>query len=69
MAFIGLIILNSLILSIRFKYKFKMQMEDPVVGNDLYTRIFRENVERHWKEFKYYFSLTNPRATLPSKKA
>ena len=43
-------------------------MEDPVAYNNLYTRIFGENTECHWKEFKYYFSLVDLRATVLSKK-
>jgi len=45
-AHIGLIILNGLIPSMRFEYKFKSQIEDPVAGNDLCARIFGENVNR-----------------------
>ena len=69
MNFIGLIIFNGLVPSMRFEYKFKTQMEDPVAGNDLCARVFGENAERRWKEFKYCFSLTDPRATVPSKKS
>ena len=45
--FIGLIILNSLIPSMRFECKFKTQIEDPIVDNDLYARVFKENIERY----------------------
>ena len=43
-------------------------MEDPVAGNDSCARVFGENAERRWKEFKYCFFLTDPRETVPSKK-
>ena len=46
MKFIGLIIFNGLVPSTKFEYKFKTQMEDPIAGNDLCTRVFGENTER-----------------------
>ena len=64
MNFIRLIIFNGLVPSMRFEYKFKTQIEDPVAGNDLFARVFRENAERYWKEFKYFFSLTDSRAIV-----
>ena len=66
MHFIELIILNGLMPIMWFECKFKTQIEDPVAGNDLCARVFSENAERCWKEFKCCFSLTDPRATVPS---
>ena len=68
MNFIRLVIFSSLVPSMRYEYKFKTQIEDPVAGNDLCARYFRENTECYWKEFNYQFSLTDPRATVPLKK-
>ena len=65
---IRLIIFIRLVLSIRFEYKFKTQIEESIAGNDLCTRVFGENTEHHWKDFKYYFSLIDPRAIVPLKK-
>ena len=47
--FIGLLTLNGLCLSIRFKHKFKTQQEDPVFSNNMCTRAFGANSERRWK--------------------
>ena len=44
MAFVGLIILNNLALSMRFGCKFKSQLENLVVDNYLHT-IFSDNTE------------------------
>ena len=65
MNFIGLIIFNDLVLSMRLEYKSKTQMENPVDSNDLHTRVFGENTERSWKEFKYCLSLADSRVMVP----
>ena len=65
MAFIGLIALNSLTLRMIFEHNFKTQQEDPVARNDLCARIFGENKNRRWKEFKLCFYLVDSRVTPP----
>ena len=48
-AFVGLLILSGLVLSMRFEYKFKNQLEDLVAGYSLYNKIFSNNAQHHWK--------------------
>lgn len=57
MALFSLIIVKSLVSSMRVEHKFKSQCGDPAAGNDFHARIFGENAARRWKEFKYYVSL------------
>ena len=51
----GLITLNGLCPSMQFEHEFKTHEEDPVAGNDFRGRIFGENAERRWKDFKLCF--------------
>ena len=68
MASIRFKMLNGTMPSMTFECNFKMQEEDPIAGNYFRARIFRENANVHWKEFKLCFSLVDFRVFLPSKK-
>ena len=57
--FIVLIILIRLMPSVVFEYKFKAQMEDYVIGNDLCARIFGDSIAKHWKELKCRLSFVD----------
>ena len=43
-AFLRFINLNGLISSMRFKHKFKSQIEDPVAGDNSYSKIAKKNL-------------------------
>ena len=66
--FIRLIMLNGLVLSMRFDHKFKNKEEDPETGNDLCTRMLGDNSNIQWKDLKSCFHWFIPESLNPRRK-
>ena len=65
MSHLALYLLHSISPSPKIENKFSSRYEDPVNGSDLCYGVFRKNnITRH-KEFKAFFSATDPVTPFP----
>ena len=62
---LGLYLLQSISPSPQIEMKFKSTKEDPVNGSDLCVDVFGSNATTRHKEFKVFFSATNPLIPTP----
>ena len=65
MLHLALYMLHSILPSLQVEMKFKTQKEDPVNGSDLCTEVFGGNASTRHKQFKAFFSATNPLKPTP----
>lgn len=65
MSHLALYLLHSISPSPQVEMKFRSQKEDPVNGSDLCTEVFGGNASTRHKQFKAFFSATNPLKPIP----
>ena len=66
MSHLALYLLHSISPSPQVEIKFKSNQEDPVNGSSLCNEVFGNTVLNRHKEFKAFFSATNPIVPTPS---